>query len=534
MFQPMRVVAAILLLTAANAAPQNLPTKIPSTARFDLFSDCCELTGASVTYGRASFERPSWRPEVERVRGYTVNFPVVRFRTNEFAFTFVPKSNGTVTLTLTGPWEEASKGLLYQQEVLWDEIEITGARFTNEQWMNSTKPVRTWQRKQQALSLQVRDGIPVTVRAKARPAIPPAFRDMQRIIGQSPAHRAAAQFMRGVNLGNYLEAPPRQDWGAHYSTADFVQMRSEGLDHVRLPVAWHHYAGPAPDFKLSDEIFGKADFLVTNALNNKLHVIINLHHFDDFTTAPAAHMAKLYALWQQIAQHYAGHPDSVAFELLNEPKDAATTVVLNPIYAELIRQIRVTNPRRTIFLGPGKWNQVSELSNLLLPDKDENLIVTVHCYDPFQFTHQGAGWAGSDRKLRGIRFPGPPETALVPEASLKLSASALEWLKRYNTLPADQNPSSPAAFRPAIETAKEWSDYYGRPVHFGEFGCYIGADSASRARFYAEFRKALDEAGLGWAVWDWKAGFRYWDDRKQAPAEGMREALFPDGTASRR
>ena len=54
--------------------------------------------------------------------------------------------------------------------------------------------------------------------------------------------------------------------------------------------------------------------------------------------------------------HYAKFPGEVAFELLNEPKDAATTVVLNPIYAEAIRVIRETNPRRVIFVGPGKWN----------------------------------------------------------------------------------------------------------------------------------------------------------------------------------
>jgi len=36
----------------------------------------------------------------------------------------------------------------------------------------------------------------------------------------------------------------------------------------------------------------------------------------------------------------------------------------------------------------------------------------------------------------------------------------------------------------------------------------------------------LDELKLGWALWDWKAGFKYWDDAKNAPAPGMREALF--------
>ena len=143
---------------------------------------------------------------------------------------------------------------------------------------------------------------------------------------------------------------------------------------------------------------------------------MNIHHFDEFTSNPSAFANKFYALWRQIAAHYAKSPDDVAFELLNEPKDAATTVVLNPIYAEAIRVIRETNPRRVIFVGPGKWNQVSELPNLRLPDKDQNLIVTVHCYDPFNFTHQGATWTSSDVKgLKGIVFPGPPSRPFVPD-----------------------------------------------------------------------------------------------------------------------
>ena len=357
----------------------------------------------------------------------------------------------------------------------------------------------------------------------------PTLPEMRRITSRdTPAHRAAKKFLRGANLGNYLEAPPGQDWGAHYSEQDFVHLKAEGFDHVRLPIAWHHYAGPAPDFKLSDEIYAKVDFLVTNAFKHGLSAIINIHHFDEFTSSPFAFTNKFYALWRQIAAHYATFPDNVAFELLNEPKDAATTVVLSPIYAEAIREIRRTNPKRVIFVGPGKWNQVSELQNLRLPDNDENLIVSVHCYDPFNFTHQGASWTSADvRWLKGIVFPGPPATPFTPDPAAKLGRGTLDWLQRYNTMPADRNPCGPQAFRRPMQQAREWSAYYGRPVHVGEFGCYTGADPASRARFYSEFRKVLDEFELGWAVWDWKAGFKYWDDKTGQPAPGMRDALFP-------
>ena len=31
---------------------------------------------------------------------------------------------------------------------------------------------------------------------------------------------------------------------------------------------------------------------------------------------------------------------------------------------------------------------------------------------------------------------------------------------------------------------------------------------------------------MGWAIWDWKAGFRYWDEKAGRPEPGMHEALF--------
>jgi endoglucanase len=263
---------------------------------------------------------------------------------------------------------------------------------------------------------------------------------------------------------------------------------------------------------------------VTNALKHQLNVIVNIHHFDEFTSDPAKNTEKFDALWRQIAEHYAKYPNSVAFELLNEPKDAATTPVLNPIYAETIKQIRKTDPNRTIFIGPSRWNSIDEVSKLRLPAEETNVIVTVHCYEPFLFTHQGANWTMPDTATKGIVFPGPPPQPITPAAAATNKAWIAKWFKDYNTLPTEENPSSPKAFRAKFEKLAEWSDYYGRPIHLGEFGAYEGADPESRARFYRSMREEAEKHGFGWAVWDWRAGFKYWAG--EAPAPGLREALF--------
>jgi len=355
------------------------------------------------------------------------------------------------------------------------------------------------------------------------PENPPA---MQPLPGRdTPAYRAAQWYRRGVNLGNYLEVWPPQSWNIQVAAEEFAQMKREGFDHVRAPIGWHHYAGPGPDFTLSPGIFSKTDFVVTNSLANGLAVIINIHHFDELDADPAGTTEEFLALWRQIAAHYAAAPDRLAFELDNEPHQNATTARMNPIYARAIAVIRAGNPHRTIFVEPGGWGGIDELKNLVLPP-DDNVIVSVHCYEPFFFTHQGATWTDGQTPVTGILFPGPPATPLIPDPKLELKPWMLDWIHRYNTLPATENPSSARAFENKLRFVRAWSDYYGRPAHLGEFGAYTQADAASRARFYAAFRLAAEQQALGWAIWDWSAGFRYWDKQAGRPMPGVAEALF--------
>jgi len=356
------------------------------------------------------------------------------------------------------------------------------------------------------------------------PSNPPEMKPLKG--HDTPADRAAKLFKHGVNLGDYLEAPPKYfGRGVTVSADEIVQMKREGFDHVRVPMGWHNYTGPGPEFTLAPLAFERVDFIVTNALANHLAVLINIHHFNRLDKDPAAATDEFLAIWKQIAAHYAEFPPQLAFELDNEPHENATTALMNPIYARAIAEIRKTNPKRTLFVEPGNWGGIDELKNLVLPPED-NVIVSVHCYEPFHFTHQGAGWTTADFQQTGIVFPGPPAQPLVPDMSLNLKPWVLNWIEQYNSLPADKNPSGPLAFTDKLKFLRAWSDYYGYPVHLGEFGAYIKADPQSRANFYSAFRRAAEAEQLGWCIWDWSANFRYWDKKAGQPMPGMHEALF--------
>ena len=340
-----------------------------------------------------------------------------------------------------------------------------------------------------------------------------------------PAFELMRAFRRGVNFGNFLEVPPAEDWGDNSTTNDdFRIIAAEGFDHVRIPVGWHHYTGPAPDYTIKEAFFERVEQQLDLAMRHQLGVVINVHHFDEFLENPAEEREKLMKIWEQIASRFKDRPLTVAFEILNEPNGAADASVMNDVYLEVVSRIRKIDPQRLIMIGPDEWNSVRGLENLRVPD-DDRIAVTIHCYEPFLFTHQGATWTPGMAEISGVTFPAPGKQ------TIELPADAPEWVAEqvheYNRLVRRQETREPA-FVSLLKEAARWGKEHHRPMYVGEFGAVLAADPESRARFYRQFRLTAERLGMGWCIWDWKAGFQYWNRDTQSPEPGLREALFSE------
>jgi len=360
-------------------------------------------------------------------------------------------------------------------------------------------------------------------------AAPPAGNADASAWRDEDAFRAVRRMRRGINFGNAWEAPPGTWGNMRYRAEDFRAARAAGFDHVRLPVAWHHHQGAAPEHRISPKIFAEIDALVGLARAEGLTVILDWHHFDRLTDALAPEaLAQWHAGWAQIARHYRGVPArELVFELLNEPRDAATTERMNELYPAVIAVVRAEDPRRTILVSPGGWGGLAELPKLRLPRELKNIVATGHCYAPFLFTHQGASWTGESTRTTGLRFPGPPPVPASAGAGTPDWVAG--WIHDYNTRPAETNPCGPAAFVGEIAAAAEWGRREGRPVHVGEFGAITRADADSRVRYAAAMRAEIERHGLAWAWWDWKAAFAVARDTPEGVRmdEDLRLALLP-------
>ena len=449
-----------------------------------------------------------------------MTFPIDHWRWTSVTIRFRAPVGERVDLHLIGPWEEESAGEVWRQEVLWDDIAGKGTTVINggfeegiDGWTSPWAPFpaagewpldgravgASWLGRPLVQSLEVVAGQEVELSLRARAAVPAGVREMKKQSGETPAHRWAARIKRGVNLGNCWEAPVGS-WGVPYTVEDIDRIAAMGFDHVRVPVGWHHRISEGV---LSADLLGELEPVLKRALDRKLRVILDWHSYRELEENPDRHQDEFLAGWKLLAGHFKDWPDELAFEILNEPARRLVGERLNELHTETLKVIRAVDRGRVVFIDPGKWASADQMGRLWLPDDEDRVIVSFHCYDPFPFTHQEAAWVDY-QNVKDIRFPGPPDP---PQSVPESPESLRSWFEAYHARGATPNPSSIASVNRLLAKAKAWSETYGRPVHLGEWGCVKNAEEASRKRYASEVRRAIEEHGIPWCWWEWKVGF---------------------------
>jgi endoglucanase len=202
-----------------------------------------------------------------------------------------------------------------------------------------------------------------------------------------------------VNFGNMLEAPAEGDWGLTVRDEFIDAVASARFASVRLPVRWSNHAAVTAPFALDLNFLARVESVVNKLLAKGFYVVMDMHHYrqldsdpldDDESVVDSAVIdARFLSIWQQIAERFQKGNDHLLFELYNEPHGRLTSAKWNDLAARAVNVVRKSNPRRIVVIGPTSWNEAEALSSLRLPN-DAHLIVTIHDYEPFEFTHQGA------------------------------------------------------------------------------------------------------------------------------------------------
>jgi aryl-phospho-beta-D-glucosidase BglC (GH1 family) len=181
---------------------------------------------------------------------------------------------------------------------------------------------------------------------------------------------------------------------------------------------------------------------------------------------------RFFRLWEEIARRYGSMSDRVIFELLNEVTDASFIDIWNRISAQCIRRIRAIAADTLILLGSYHNNSAPAVKDLAAP-ADAKVLYNFHCYDPIEYTHQGAYWVDFLDKAARVPFD---ESSVTEETFEKL-------------------------FAPALETAAK----YGMGLYCGEYGVIDIVPPEDAVKWFRVINKVFEKYGIARSVWSYRA-----------------------------
>lgn len=329
---------------------------------------------------------------------------------------------------------------------------------------------------------------------------------MQCIFLPAVKEKTAFEIKRGTNISHWLSQSrkrglERVQW---FTQSDVKYLAGLGFDHLRLPV---------DEEQLWDEkgqINREAMDLLHSALawcaEYKLKVIVDLHilrshHFNEkeklLWTDPKA-QDQFIACWLDLSAELHKYPvTEVAYEFMNEPV-ADDPDDWNQLVSRVYQVIRDKEPKRVFFIGSNMWQTVENFPYLKVPDKDPNLFLSFHFYNPFLLTHHQASWVDIGDYNGPVQYPGKTvadeEMEGLPEALLKSMENHNGNFNRQILEKMLENP---------IQKSKET----GLRLYCGEWGCLPMVPKVDRLQWYEDMRSNLEKHHIAWTTWDYKGSF---------------------------
>ena len=243
----------------------------------------------------------------------------------------------------------------------------------------------------------------------------------------------------GWNLGNNLDAyeedpddkdylmPSETVWGNPKVTQQALKKVAEaGFTTIRIPVTWLAKIGPAPTYTIDSQWMARVTEVVNYAHNAGFkNVIVDTHHDEDHddghwqdlknASKDAALNAEIKkeitAVWTQIANNFKDYGQWLMFEGFNELNDGGwghsaefkadptkQCNIINEWLQVFVDAVRATGgENETRWLGCATYcaNPVYAKYLVLPKDPANKLMVSVHYYDPSDYT---LGKEGSDGK----------------------------------------------------------------------------------------------------------------------------------------
>lgn len=317
---------------------------------------------------------------------------------------------------------------------------------------------------------------------------------------------------RGFNLSGCFEVGTSGTadniWMGHIDDKTFSFIKSLGCDVVRVPMQFGQFITSKTDFTLTQSYWDHLDTLLDLGEKYEITVIIDNHQWKYCDMFPSDHaLSFLQSIWRQVAEHCKDR-DYCVYEILNEPDGNWWRANWGETQELVLKAIREIDTRHDVIVTPAPYGTIAQL-----PDyDDDHLIYTIHTYEPFVFTHQGAEFSGL--KNVKLHFPYDPEK---DDLTVSVPSGSQEALRNYATYGTEEY------IRSVIDKELAEVERRGSRLYVGEFGvaCYNLADKAfrkefkeSRNRWHKCMVDYMKEKNVAWTLWtfalDFGIFYNYW------------------------
>ena len=238
-------------------------------------------------------------------------------------------------------------------------------------------------------------------------------------INNRTASQLTSMMGKAWNLGNALDSTDNGTVGETLwnnptvNKSLFELVKASGFDTVRIPVSFMDKIGSAESgYAIDTAWMNRIKTVVDYALDSGLYVIMDMHHdgSKDVTgkwidislpegTQRTAMLNKFSAVWTQIAETFADYDQHLVFESMNEvmigDSYGYTSALayenisaLNQTFVNAVRSVDGNSDR--CLLIPGYNTNIdltiSGLFKKPADTTDNRLMLSVHYYDPYDFT----------------------------------------------------------------------------------------------------------------------------------------------------
>lgn len=294
--------------------------------------------------------------------------------------------------------------------------------------------------------------------------------------------------IKGINFGNNVWDRPKEMPWSHHNEASYKEIAKLGFNTVRFYLNYDLFESDENPFEYREEGFTWLDRNIAYAKKYNIKLILDMHipqggPLNLYTKLAfwtnKTNQDRFVLLWKKIAYRYRNEETILGYGLLNEPyvpelknTEDSLSLWVN-LSQKTVDEIRKVDKYHMIFLERVYGCINLDTSTITYPWgdtgsfrllNDSNTVYEYHIYEPVEFTHQGLGWSGLERKIvygdTRITIPKGKNIVIDTMENLEIKAVNGDWKYFESDLYQLQNKTDNGFWEMVVENLGEHGKAY--------------------------------------------------------------------------